>query len=149
MLYEFGGFALKDKFAPVWERDGAAGLRARLARRVPGDRSPRACARRAAPSRIARLAARAVGSRPTASPATSPPALERLWDKIAGQPAARQGRDHLRRDRRRARDRRGARLPRRASRTLPSAPPAPISAMAFEPQFPMNVALAALALQPW
>ena len=43
MLYEFGGFGLKDKFAPVWEREAKPRLCARLARRIPGDRIPRAC----------------------------------------------------------------------------------------------------------
>ena len=43
MLYEFGKLRLKDSYAPVWERGDKRRLRARLARRVPGDRGARAC----------------------------------------------------------------------------------------------------------
>ena len=50
VLYEFGDFNLKDKFAPVWARDSKPRLRARLGRRVSGDRIQGACAKRAAPS---------------------------------------------------------------------------------------------------
>ena len=72
----------KRPFAPVWEREPERRLRARLARRVPGDRirEPRRGARRQA----ARAAQRGVSDRvqPQAHGA-SPRALERLWDKIA------------------------------------------------------------------
>ena len=57
MLYEFGGYVLKDKFAPVWERAGAAGLRARLARRLPGDRVRARTREARGAKRIARLSA--------------------------------------------------------------------------------------------
>ena len=43
ILYEFGDFNLKDKFAPVWAREEAQRLCARLGRRVPGDRIQGAC----------------------------------------------------------------------------------------------------------
>ena len=51
MLYEFGGFNLKDRFAPVWERGPKGGFALGFARRVPGDRvaRPREGARRQVP----------------------------------------------------------------------------------------------------
>ena len=44
VLYEFGDFNLKGKFAPVWARDKTQRLCARLGGRFPGDRIQRACA---------------------------------------------------------------------------------------------------------
>ena len=41
MLYEFGGYALKDKLRPGVGARAARRLRARLARRLPGDRVAR------------------------------------------------------------------------------------------------------------
>ena len=43
MLYEFGDFNLKDKFAPVWARDGERRLCARLRRRLSRHRIEGAC----------------------------------------------------------------------------------------------------------
>ena len=51
VLYEFGDFNLKDKFAPVWERERACRLRAWFGRRVSCHRVQGACDRRAAQSR--------------------------------------------------------------------------------------------------
>ena len=85
MLYEFAGYALKDKFAPVWQREAnAAAWRSRLAGRIPGHGIARPCrgarrqAHRAAFHRRCRTAS-------TASRATSPRVSKRLWDKIAGR----------------------------------------------------------------
>ena len=50
ILYEFGDFNLKDKFAPVWARENDSRLRARLRRRVPGARIAERMPKRAAPS---------------------------------------------------------------------------------------------------
>ena len=44
VLYEFGDFNLKDKFAPVWARERQRRFRARLGRRVSGHRVQGACA---------------------------------------------------------------------------------------------------------
>ena len=50
LLYEFGGYNLKGALRAGVEARAQGRLRARLARRLSGDRSARACARRAAPS---------------------------------------------------------------------------------------------------
>ena len=50
MLYEFGDFNLKDKFAPVWERGDNARLCARFGRRLSGDGVAASMPKRAAPS---------------------------------------------------------------------------------------------------
>ena len=112
MLYEFGGFALKDKFAPVWQREASPGLALARARRIPGDRVPRAC--RGARRQTHRAAERrAVGSRQAQARRRHRGAQAAVGQDFR-PPAARQGRGDLGRERRRARDRRGARLPRRA-----------------------------------
>ena len=143
MLYEFGGFALKDKFAPVWQREANPGLALGRARRIPGDRVPRACrgARRQAHRPAFR---RAVGSRPPQARRRHR-GLKRLWDKIAGRlqpgkvavisgasgaaPATAEERAFLAEHKD---------IAVRATGTY--------LGHAFEPQFPMNVALAAIAV---
>ena len=144
MLYEFGGFNLKDAFAPVWERAAPSGLRARLDGRVPGagkQRHARGPRRQAAGAARRRRQCAA----PTASPATSRATLGRLWEKIARAPA-----------------RSGAFIS-----GATGAEPATAEERAFleahpelavratgthighgvEPQFAMNIALAAIAVQ--
>ena len=44
VLYEFGDFNLKDKFAPVWARQQRRRFRAGVCRRLPGHRVQGACA---------------------------------------------------------------------------------------------------------
>ena len=115
MLYEFAGYALKEPFAPVWERQDGAGFRARLDGRLPGDRGAATTRRRAAP-------APSPGSaRPVADNARrqQPGAHQRRarTDVVEHRGPAHAGapRHHFRRHRRRAGDRRGARLPGRPS----------------------------------
>ena len=111
MLYEFGRFNLKDRFAPVWQRGDAPRLCARLARRLSGDRGarPRGEARRQAAGAAHRRALRPFAAQARRRHQAT---LERLWDKLKSTRAAGPGRDPLRRDRRRAGDRRGAGLSR-------------------------------------
>ena len=79
ILYEFGDFNLKDKFAPVWAREGQRRLCARLRRRVPGDGIPRA--RRGARRQALRQADQG-GRRPRAAQAAG------RGDQIAGSAVA-------------------------------------------------------------
>ena len=69
MLYEFGGFALKDKFAPVWQREAKPGFALGSLGAFLVIESRGAC--RGARRQAHRAAQRgAVGSLPSASPAT-------------------------------------------------------------------------------
>ena len=143
MLYEFAGYALKDKFAPVWQREAhpgfaLAGMGAFLVI------ESRAHAERRGAKCIARLSA-VLSDRGKRQPGDITAALKRLWGKIAsklkpGQVAVISG----------------------ASGTAPATaeeraflaehPDIAVRATgtyighAFEPQFPMNVALAAVAV---
>jgi 3-oxoacyl-[acyl-carrier-protein] synthase II len=143
MLYEFGGFALKDKFAPVWKREGKPGFAlASLGAFLVIESRAHAEARGAKP--IARLSA-VLSDRVKRKPSDVTEALKRLWGKIAGrlQPGK-------------------VAIISGASGTAPAtveelaflAEHQDIAVRAtgtyighaFEPQFPMNVALAALAV---
>jgi len=143
MLYEFGGYALKDKFAPVWQREAhpgfaLAGLGAFLVI------ESRAHAEARGAKCIARLSA-VLSDRCKRAPGDVTKALKRLWDNIAarlkpGETAVLSG----------------------ASGTAPGTaeeraflvqhPEIAVRATGthighgFEPQFPMNVALAAVAV---
>ena len=81
VLYEFGDYNLKDKFAPVWARQRAARLRARLGRRVPGDRIQGACG---GARRKALCAPDQRGRRPRRrkQPGDVTATLEELWSKL-------------------------------------------------------------------
>ena len=86
MLYEFGGFALKDKFAPVWQREANPGLAlGSLGAFLVIESRAHAEARGA--KRIARLSA-VLSDRVRRKPGDVTAALKRLWDKIAGAPAS-------------------------------------------------------------
>ncbi|MGY3292557.1 hypothetical protein ACVWWP_005624 [Bradyrhizobium sp. LM3.6] len=117
VLYEFGDFNLKDKFAPVWARKGSRRLRARLGRRVSGAGIEGACGS-AWRKAVRKAVERRCGPRP--------PQAARRHGRDAGEAlgeaaeARRQGRDHIRRDRRGARHERRARLP-EGPRRLPGA----------------------------
>ncbi len=127
MLYEFGGFALKDKFAPVWQREAHPGFAlASLGAFLVIESRAHAEARGA--KRIARLSA-VLSDRSSRKPGDVTAGLKRLWGKISGRAAARPGRGAFR-----ARAAPRPPPPRSAhsspsTRTLPSAPPAPISGM--------------------
>jgi 3-oxoacyl-[acyl-carrier-protein] synthase II len=143
MLYEFGGHALKGKFTPVWQREANPGLAlASLGAFLVIESAVHAEKRGA--KRIARLRA-VLSDRHKREPGGVTAALTQLWDKIAknlqpGRVAAISG----------------------ASGTAPATaeerafftkhPDIAVRATgtyighAFEPQFPMNVALAAIAV---
>ena len=143
MLYEFGGYALKDKFAPVWQREGNPGfaLAAMGAFLVIESRS-HAEARGA--KRIARLSA-VLSDRCNRKPGDVTTALKRLWGRISERlklgkvalisgatgtaPATAEERTFLAEHKDVAVRATGTYL-----------------GHAFEPQFPMNVALAALTV---
>src|SRR6476619_6937598 len=143
MLYEFGGFALKDKYAPVWQREAhpgfaLAGMGAFLVI------ESRAHAQARGANCIARLSA-VLSDRSKRQPGDITAGLKRLWDKIAarlkpGQAAVLSGASGT--------------APATAEERAFLAEHKDIAVRAtgtyvghaFEPQFPMNVALAALAV---
>jgi 3-oxoacyl-[acyl-carrier-protein] synthase II len=143
MLYEFGGFALKDKYAPVWQREAhpgfaLAGLGAFLVI------ESRAHAQARGANCIARLSA-VLSDRSKRQPGDITAGLKRLWDKIAarlkpGQAAVLSGASGT--------------APATAEERAFLAEHKDIAVRAtgtyighaFEPQFPMNVALAAVAV---
>ena len=144
MLYEFGGFALKDKFAPVWQREANPGLALAGARRIPGDRVRARMPRRAAPNaspgfppccRIASAASPATSPRAssgcgTRSPGACKPGKAAVISGASGaSPATAEERAFLAEHKDVAVRATGTYL-----------------GHAFEPQFPMNVALAAIAV---
>jgi 3-oxoacyl-[acyl-carrier-protein] synthase II len=143
MLYEFGGFNLKDQFKPVWQRAPKGGfalgsLGAFLVIEA------RAHAEQRGATRLARLRDVAA-DRCRRQPGDIDAALERMWDRIAGsldssrtavisgatgaEPATGEERAFLKRHRD---------IAVRATGTY--------LGHAMEPQFPMNVALAAIAI---
>ena len=143
MLYEFGGFALKDKFAPVWQREAHPGLAlAALGAFLVIESRAHAEARGA--KRIARLSA-VLSDRVRREPGDVTASLKRLWDKIAGRlqpgkvavisgasgasPATAEERAFL-----------------AGHKDVAVRATGTYLGHAFEPQFPMNVALAAIAV---
>jgi 3-oxoacyl-[acyl-carrier-protein] synthase II len=143
MLYEFGGFALKDKFAPVWQRDGHPGLALGGLGAFLVIESPKHAEARGAKC-IARLSA-VLSVRTRRGPGDITAGLQKLWGTIAarlkpGQAAVLSGAS-------------GAAPATAEERAfLAEHPDIPVRATgtyighAFEPAFPMNVALAAVAL---
>src|SRR6186713_1816657 len=143
MLYEFGGFALKDKYAPVWQREAhpgfaLAGMGAFLVI------ESRAHAEARGAKCIARLSA-VLSDRNRRDPGDVTKGLKRLWGKIAmrlkpGQAAVLSGASGT--------------APATAEERAFLAEHQDIAVRAtgtyighaFEPQFPMNVALAAVAV---
>ena len=143
MLYEFGGFALKDKFVPVWQREANPGLAlAALGAFLVIESRAHAEARGA--KRIARLSA-VLSDRVRREPGDVTASLKRLWDKIAGRlkpgkvavisgasgasPATAEERAFL-----------------AGHKDIAVRATGTYLGHAFEPQFPMNVALAAIAV---
>jgi 3-oxoacyl-[acyl-carrier-protein] synthase II len=142
MLYEFGGFALKNKFSPVWQRAPEGGFAlGSLGAFLVIESQAHAQARGA--RHFARLRT-VMSDRCSRRPGDIEAALERMWDKIAGQiesghaavlsgatgaePATSEERAFL------------ARQPDVAVRATGT-----YLGHAPEPQFVMNVALAAIA----
>src|SRR4249919_2482506 len=143
MLYEFGGFALKDKYAPVWQREAHPGFAlAGLGAFLVIESRAHALARGA--NCIARLSA-VLSDRSKRQPGDITAGLKRLWDKIAarlkpGQAAVLSGASGT--------------APATAEERAFLAEHQDIAVLAtgtyighaFEPQFLMNVALAAVAV---
>ena len=142
MLYEFSGSALKDRFAPVWERDKGGVALGSLGAFLVIEERGHAEARGAKP--LARLSA-VYSDRSKRAPADVTKALAQFWDKIKdrikpGHAAALSGAS-------------GAAAATAEERTFLAAHPdlavratGTYLGHAAEPQFVMNVALAAVAL---
>lgn len=79
MLYEFAGFALKEKYAPVWERGGKGFALGSLGAFLVIEAREHAEKRGAKP--LGRLTA-VVADRASGEPGTVTASLARLWDKI-------------------------------------------------------------------
>ena len=143
MLYEFGGFALKDKFSPVWQREAHPGFAlAAMGAFLVIESRAHADARGA--KRIARLSA-VLSDRCRRQPGDVTAGLRRLWGKISsrlqpGKVAVISGASGT--------------APATAEERVFLAEHQDIAVRAtgtyvghaFEPQFPMNVALAAIAV---
>ena len=115
MLYEFGDFALKDKFAPVWERGEKPGLAlGSLGAFLVIEARDYAQARGAKP--LARLSS-VISDRARRQPGAITAALGAPVGQDQGQDQGRPCRGVFRRHRHGARHARGARLPRSASRS--------------------------------
>ncbi len=83
MLYEFGGYALKDEFAPVWQREASPGLAlGTLGAFLVIESSKHAEARGA--TRIARLSA-VLSDRSRRGPGDVTAGLKRLWQRISAR----------------------------------------------------------------
>src|SRR6266568_6634148 len=144
MLYGFGGHVLKDSFAPVWERVGRGGgmVIASLGAFLVLEAREHALARAAKP--LAQLSA-VLSDRSNRQGEATKATLTRLWSTLApqlspGHIAVISGAS-------------GAEPATAAERAfLATVPDVPVRATgtyvghAFEPQFPMNIALATLAL---
>jgi 3-oxoacyl-[acyl-carrier-protein] synthase II len=143
MLYEFGGYALKDKFLPVWQRDSHPGfalaaLGAFLVIESGGHAEKRGA------KKIVKLSA-VLSDRRNRRPGDVTSSLDGMWGKIANRlqagkaaiisgasgcaPATAEERTFL------------AKHPELVVRATGT-----YIGHAFEPQFPMNVALAAIAV---
>lgn len=144
LLYALGGFNLKHKFAPVWERGPRGGIALGSLGAFLVLEAPHHAERRGAKP-MARLSA-AASDRCRRQPGQIKEALQRLWSGIAGrlqpgryaiisgatgaEPATEEERAFL------------AGLPEVAVRATGS-----YLGHGFEPQFPMNVALAAMVVR--
>jgi 3-oxoacyl-[acyl-carrier-protein] synthase II len=142
MLYEFGGFNLKDRFVPVWKREAKPGFAlASMGAFLVIESRAHADARNA--KRIARLrAVDADRTRRNVGDVTA--ALARLWDKLAGdlqseKAAVISGASG-------ASPATAEELAFLQQKALPVRATGTYLGHAMEPQFPMNVALAALAV---
>jgi 3-oxoacyl-[acyl-carrier-protein] synthase II len=143
LLYEFAGFDLKDRYAPIWERDGQGGFAlGSLGAFLVIEARAHAEKRGAKP--LARLTA-VLSDRSKRTPGSVTAALGRLWDKIKQQlrpghaavlsgatgaaPATAEERAFL-----------------AAHDDLAVRATGSYLGHGMEPQFPMNIALAAIAV---
>jgi 3-oxoacyl-[acyl-carrier-protein] synthase II len=145
MLYGFGGHVLKDSFAPIWERAGRGGgmVIASLGAFLVLEAREHALARGAKP--LARLTT-VLADRSNRKGDATKTTLTRMWSTLApqltsGHTAVISGAS-------------GAEPATSAERAfLATMPDLPVRATgsyvghAFEPQFPMNIALATMALE--
>jgi 3-oxoacyl-[acyl-carrier-protein] synthase II len=143
MLYEFGNYALKDAFVPVWQRESKPGFAlAALGAFLVIESGQHAQARGA--TRLARLSA-VLSDRSRREPGAVTAALDRLWAKIAprlqpgkvGVLSGASGAAPATAEERAFFARHGGIAVRATGSHL---------GHAFEPQFAMNVALAAIAI---
>jgi 3-oxoacyl-[acyl-carrier-protein] synthase II len=143
IIYQFGGINLKDHYAPVWERGGKGGF-------APGSMGAflvieaREHAEKRGAKPLARLST-VVSGRASRQPGTVTASLSRLWDKIkdkvkSGHAAVLSGATGANPATAEERDFLGAHsdLAVRATGSY--------LGHGLEPQFPMNVALAAVAV---
>ena len=142
MLYEFGGLNLKDKYAPVWERKPGGFALGSLGAFLVLETRAHAEARGAKP--LARLTA-VLSDRTKRGPGTVTAGLSRLWDKVkdkvkSGQAAALSGATGA--DPATAEERAFF----EAHSDLAVRATGSYLGHGLEPQFPMNIALAAVTL---
>jgi len=142
LLFDFASFALKNKYSPVWERGGKGFALASLGAFVVIEARHHAEARGAKP--LARLTA-VVADRANRKPGTITTTLSRLWDKLKnklekghiGVLSGATGADPATAEERKFLEMQGE-LAIRATGSY--------FGHGLEPQFPMNVALATIAL---
>jgi 3-oxoacyl-[acyl-carrier-protein] synthase II len=152
MLYEFGGYCLKDNFAPVWERGENGGFAlGSLGAFLVLEAREHAEARGAKP--LARLTA-VLSDRSDRRPGAIASALTRMWDKIKGKlkpghTAVLSGATGAVRpsaEERAFLEAHGAQATRGNDISLAVRATGSYFGHGLESQFPMNVALAAIAL---
>ena len=144
MLYEFGGLALKDKFAPVWQRGSDNGGFALASLGAFLVIEAREHAEKRGAKALGRLTA-VLSDRASRKPGTITQALARLWDSLKSRVDASSHGHSVRRDRRQpATAEERAFL--EAHRDLAVRATGSYLGHGLEPQFAMNIALATIAL---
>ena len=135
LLFVMGHRLWRGELKPLWERAAAGGGLASgsLGAFLVIEEKAHALARAATP--FARLSA-VLSGHAKRTPGADHRDAGRAVGRHRGAPAGARARHHLGRHRRRARHRRGARLPGGAARLLRCARPAPISAMGWRHSFP-------------
>lgn len=142
LLFDFASFVLKNKYSPVWERDGKGFALASLGAFLVIEARPHAEARAAKP--LGRLTA-VVADRASRKPGTITATLSRLWEKLKDKLnighiavlSGATGADPATAEERKFFEAQGE-LAIRATGSY--------FGHGLEPQFPMNVALATIAL---
>jgi 3-oxoacyl-[acyl-carrier-protein] synthase II len=141
LLFEFGGYALKDPFRPVWDRGAQGGFAtASLGAFLVIEARTHAEARGAKP--LARLSA-VVSDRTARAPGTVEASLDRLWDTL---PAVATDRAAVVSGATGVAGVTEAERAVLAARGLPVRATGSVAGHSIEPQFVFNIALATLAL---
>jgi 3-oxoacyl-[acyl-carrier-protein] synthase II len=149
MLYEFGGYCLKDKYAPVWERGANNGFAlGSLGAFLVIEAREHAEARGAKP--LARLTT-VLADHSNRKPGAAATALTRMWDKIkdklkGGQTAVLSGATGAAAATAEERAFFEAHGAKQEQASLAVRATGSYLGHGMEPQFPMNVALAAIAI---